>query len=365
MSLACKLLSVIALVPFVVYAQWLPTAPKHYSVQLFARIDDARSLAIGPNGQIFVSTRRAGKVWALHDDDKDGYAERKQLVAENLDMPNGIAVCGTSLYVVTNQSILRFPIQAPFQGTRIYHGLPAKRHHGWRYAVCDGQQSLIISIGVPCNICQVDEEQFGILTRFHLATRQFEVLAAGIRNAVGMAWDPKRQFLWFTDNGRDWLGDDLPPDELNRLPMQKSELSGGVPHYGFPYLHGRSTIDPIFGKQRPKDLTIHPPVWEFAAHVAPLGLTFVHDKDWRSEVGDLLIAQHGSWNRSQKIGYRVVALRLNGDAVIGQTMFLDGFLDTSGQVRGRPVDVVFLKNGTLLVSDDANGAIYSVMRQSR
>jgi glucose/arabinose dehydrogenase len=198
-----------------------------------------------------------------------------------------------------------------------------------------------------------ENEIFATITRMEPDGRNFEIFARGVRNTVGFDWHPETRKLFFTDNGRDELGDDRPPDELNAAPE-----SGR--HFGYPFCHGGDIGDPEFGDRRPcSDFT--PPAWKFPAHVAALGVRFYTGHQFPAEYHNrLFVAEHGSWNRTQPQGYRVVAVEFKDGVPIGERVFADGWLQANGTVLGRPVDVVQLADGSLLVSDDQRGAIYRI-----
>jgi glucose/arabinose dehydrogenase len=212
---------------------------------------------------------------------------------------------------------------------------------------------LYVAIGVPCNVCDRDADDFATIVRMRPDGSARSVVARGVRNSVGFTWHPVTGQLWFTDNGRDMLGDNVPPCELNRL-------SRVGEHFGFPFCHGRAIADPEFGTLG-RCAAATAPVQELGPHVAPLGLRFYTGRQFPREYrGDLFVAEHGSWNRSEKIGYRVMRVRLKGDRAVGYEEFLTGWLTPEGRVTGRPVDILVQTDGSLLVSDDVAGAIYRV-----
>jgi glucose/arabinose dehydrogenase len=212
-----------------------------------------------------------------------------------------------------------------------------------------------VPVGAPCNICQRPDERYASITRLKLDGTGFEIVAHGVRNTVGFDWHPETKELWFTDNGRDLLGDDVPPDELNHAPKP------GL-HFGFPYCHGKNIADPEFGAKRPcKDFVA--PALDLGPHVAALGMRFYTGAMFPPGYhNQILIAQHGSWNRSKKIGYRVMRVQLKDDQVMEYTTFAEGWLQGE-QAWGRPVDVQVMPDGALLVSDDYAGAIYRISYQ--
>lgn len=332
------------------------TLPEGFRIDYFATgLPDARSMALGERGTLFVGTRRAGKVYALVDSDRDGRAERRWLLAEGLDMPNGIAFADGALLVAENHRIIRFDAiesrldRPPAQ--RLVVRLPERRSHGWRYLATGPDNRLYVSIGAPCNIC--DEPGFGEIWRVDPASGERKLMARGVRNSVGFDWDPASGDLWFSDNGRDWLGDDRPPDEINRLQRPGQ-------HFGFPWCHGGDIPDPEFGTTR-RCAEFTPPVWRLGAHVAPLGILFYRGSQFPEAYrGRLFIAEHGSWNRSTPVGYRIVTLQMKDGLPVRETVFATGWLGTGGQVQGRPVDLLELPDGSLLVSDDKAGVIYRI-----
>jgi glucose/arabinose dehydrogenase len=235
----------------------------------------------------------------------------------------------------------------------VYDKFPTDRHHGWKFIRFGPDGMLYVPVGAPCNICLREEDpRYASITRMRPDGSGLEVFAHGVRNTVGFDWHPETKELWFTDNGRDWMGDDLPPDELNRAPQQ------GL-HFGYPFFHGSSIPDPEFSKGRNAADYIEP-VQNLGPHVAALGMRFYTGKMFPSEYHhQIFIAEHGSWNRSQKIGYRVMLVRLDGNHATSYEVFAEGWLEGDA-VWGRPVDVEVLPDGSLLISDDHAGAIYRI-----
>jgi glucose/arabinose dehydrogenase len=274
-------------------------------------------------------------------------------------MPNGVAFREGALYIAEPQRILRIPgvenrLDAPPAPEPVITDLPYKNAaHSWKYIAFGPDGKLYVPVGAPCNIC--DEPGFALIMRMNPDGSGREVVARGVRNSVGFTWHPQTGEFWFTDNGRDMLGDDVPPCELNRAP--KAGLD-----FGFPYCHGGTIADPQFGKLgRCKDAVA--PVQTLGPHVAPLGMRFYTGKMFPAEYHQqVFIAEHGSWNRSReagKTGYRVTVVRLRDGKAVGYEAFMSGFLD-GDTVLGRPVDIMVAPDGALLVSDDAHGAIYRV-----
>jgi glucose/arabinose dehydrogenase len=328
-------------------------------------VPNARSLALGARGTVFVGTRKEGVVYALVDSDRDGRAETRHVIARGLEMPNGIAFKDGALWVVTNDRILRFDaieqrLSDPPAPVQVADDLPDEDHHGWRYAGFGPDGRLYYAIGAPCNVCDRDAEGFATIVRAGPDGRGREVVARGVRNSVGFDWHPRTGALWFTDNGRDWLGDDAPPDEINALAR---DPKGGAPHYGFPHCHGGTIADPDFAAGRPCT-SFQPPKVALGAHVAPLGLRFYRGDGFGPEYRDAaFVAEHGSWNRTAKVGHRVMVLR-EREGKLRYEPFVTGFLDGQDAL-GRPVDLLQLPDGSLLLSDDKAGAVYRIIRTSR
>lgn len=340
--------------------------PPGFKVSVFAEgLPDARAMAWGDKGTLFVGSSGAGVVYALRDSNHDGLAgemkiEPVKIVARGLRMPIGVAFRNGSLYVSAIDRILRFDdiearLDNPPQPVVVAADLPSDSWHGGRYLAFGPDGKLYAPIGAPCNVCQAPG--YARLTRMDVHEQGRggsgrEDVALGIRNTVGFAWSPVTRSLWFTDNGRDLLGDDVPDDELN-------VITASMQHFGFPYCHGGDVLDPEFGKGKSCRGYVAPAA-KLGAHVAPLGIVFYIGTQFPPAYrGKLFIAEHGSWNRSTKSGYRVVSATIEGDKVLKIEPFLSGFLDVQ-KTLGRPVALVNAPEGSLLVSDDYNGAIYRI-----
>ena len=327
--------------------------PAGFVIEEYADVPKARSLAMGDRGTLFVSTRKARSVYAVVEND-DG-STRTIEILNGMSTPNGIAFFDGDLYVAEIDAVYRFAdiedhLDAVPQGEVLDIELPSDRHHGWRYIGFGPDGKLYISIGAPCNVC--DKFGYAEIIRMNPDGSDRETYASGVRNSVGFTWHPETGELWFTDNGRDMMGDDIPPCELNHAPRQ------GL-HFGFPYCHGGDIADPRFGEGREcADYT--PPARKLGPHVAPLGLRFYTGEMFPPEYrGQIFIAEHGSWNRSKKIGYRVMLARLDGNEVVAYEPFAQGWLQDE-QYSGRPVDLIVDDDGSLLVSDDYAGKIYRI-----
>lgn len=333
--------------------------PAGFSISIYAEnVPQARSLALGDDGVLFVGTGTEGTVYAVQDKDGDGVAERRVVIAKELYLPNGVAFREGSLYVAEVNRILRFDqitqkLDNPPKPTVVFDKLPSDRHHGWKYLRFGPDNKLYFGVGAPCNICKPEKPVYGSLARVSADGSDFEVIAGGIRNTVGFDWQPETGALFFSDNGRDWMGDDQPPEELNRW-------STVGEHFGYPYCHGGEIVDPDYGKDR-QCSEFTPPVWKFKAHVAALGIHFYRGGQFPERYhNQLFVAQHGSWNRSVPDGYRVVSVRLDKDKAVSDEVFIDGWLTGKEEVLGRPVDILTLPDGSLLISDDKLGVIYKV-----
>ena len=327
--------------------------PPGFSIEIYAEVEHARSLALGSEGVVFVGNRGSDSVYAIVP--KEGAGNRVVEIADDLRNPHGVAYYKGDLYVAETKRVLVYrdivgKLDHPPKPETLNIALPSKSHHGSRYIGFGPDNKLYVSIGVPCNIC--DEKEFGRIIRMNPDGSDREIWAMGIRNSVGFTWHPDTGELWFTDNGRDMLGDDLPPDELNRAPTM------GL-HFGYPYCHGGDIHDPEFGRGKNcNDYT--PPAQKLGAHVAPLGVKFYTGTMFPEEYhGQILIAEHGSWNRSKKVGYRISMVRMEEGEPASYDVFADGWVEGQ-ETKGRPVDLLVLDDGSLLVSDDSNGLVYRI-----
>jgi glucose/arabinose dehydrogenase len=331
--------------------------PVDFAISIYADgLANPRSLAVDTDDTVYVGSRMAGSVIALQDLDHDGIAEKKYVIAQGLKEPTGVALHQQNLYVAETSRILRFKQPGVHLEKQpvfdvIKSDLPDKAWHGARAIKIGPDNKMYIPIGAPCNVCDVEVGEFGKIWRMNLDGSEFERVALGVRNSVGLAWHPVTRDLWFTDNGRDELGDNMPSCELN-------SVSNNNTHFGFPYCHGGSVLDPIWGDGK-KCASFTPPVALLGPHVAPLGLSFnTLDQFPEAYKNQLFIAEHGSWNRTQKIGYRISLITLNGNALVSDTVFADFLVGDT--VMGRPVDIAWLKDGSMLVSDDEKGRIYRI-----
>jgi glucose/arabinose dehydrogenase len=328
--------------------------PAGFAIEVFATVPGARSLAVADQGaRIYVGTR-GDRVFAVLDPERDRIANQVVEVAAGLKVPNGLAVAPDgALFVVEQHQISRFDPSGEREVVVPPGVLPDFRHHGWRYAAFGPDERLYVTVGAPCNVCEVRGFE-GAIVRMRPDGHELEIFARGVRNSLGLDWHPETGELFFTDNGGDGLGDLVPPDELNRAPERDL-------HFGYPYVHAPGQPYPQLAGREPPGPVAHPAV-RFEAHVAALGIRFyrgrMFPRDYRH---DAFVAQHGSWNRSEPIGYRIVRVRFDASGrPTGTDVFIDGWLGSSGRAWGRPVDIAELPDGSLLVSDDEAGAIYRV-----
>jgi glucose/arabinose dehydrogenase len=334
--------------------------PPGFRISVFAEVPGARSMCWGAKGTLFVGSMSNGnKVYALVDADGNGIADKVYTIASGLNSPNGVAFKDGDLYVAEISRILKFTdienhLQAPPAYEVVYDQLPTDRHHGWKFIAFGPDGKLYVPVGAPCNICDEQNPVYASITRMNADGSGFEIFAKGIRNTVGFAWHPDTKALWFTDNGRDNLGDDVPADELNMAPEKDM-------HFGFPYCHQGTILDPKFGEgKKCSDHTA--PALNLGPHVAALGMRFYTGNMFLPEYkNQIFIAEHGSWNRTNPIGYRIMLVRLEDNKPVQYIPFATGWLNDNGKVSGRPVDVEIAPDGALLVSDDRRGAVYRII----
>jgi glucose/arabinose dehydrogenase len=331
--------------------------PAGFSISVYAEgVENARQLALGDEGVVFAGSRKAGLVHAVVDENDDYVADHVYLIDEDLELPSGVEFRSGSLYVAALDRVLRYDniesnLNAPPEPVVVSDSFPDKTHHGWKYLRFGPDDKLYVPVGAPCNVC--DEAGFAEIRRINADGSGEEVVASGVRNSLGLAFHPDSGELWFTDNGRDLLGDDVPSDELNHVTRAGQ-------HFGFPYCHQGDLLDEEFGAGKSCSDYSGPEV-KMGAHVANLGMSFYTGSMFPDEYhGQLFIARHGSWNRSKKVGFDIVLVRFD-DA--GQAMspevFASGWLQ--GQdAWGRPNDILQLEDGSLLVADDQAGVIYRI-----
>ena len=333
--------------------------PKGFKIEVYASgIANARSLQLGDKGTVFVSNRQLDKVYAIVD--RQGKREVK-VIASGLDRPNGLAFHNGTLYIAEGAQISKLEkiedsLDNPPKPVVIYNNFLNHQSHGWKFMGLGPDNKLYVNVGAPCNICEPPATN-GQIRRIALDGGSADVVARGVRNSVGFDWHPVTKELYFTDNGRDWLSEDLPEDELNRVTKIDQ-------HFGFPYCHQGTFTDREMGWGRSCD-EFEKPVALLGPHSAALGMRFYTGNMFPPEYRNaIFIARHGSWNRTKKVGGDVVVAKLNEDgSVKSWEPFLTGFLQNN-EYSGRPVDVQVMKDGALLVSDDYAGAVYRVTYES-
>lgn len=330
-------------------------APKGFKVEVFASgMPNARSLALGDKGTVFVGSRLLDKVYAIVD--KGGKREVK-VVASGLYRPNGVAFKNGTLYIMELSQLSKIDnvedkLDNPPKPTVILDGLPKDEAHGWKYLAIGPDNKLYFEIGQPCNNC-MPPEGYGTMRRVNLDGSGMETIAKGIRNTVGFDWHPVSKEMYFTDNSRDWMSEDLPNDELNRMTKVGQ-------HFGSPFCYQGNLPDQEFGWGR-QCSEFTPPIALMGPHAASLGMKFYNGNSFPAKYkNQILVARHGSWNKTNKIGGDVVLVNIKKDGSAGPIEpFLTGFLDNNSYV-GRPVDILVMKDGSVLVSDDWNGAVWRV-----
>ncbi len=357
----------LALVSGALFAADLPLEqiklPPGFSIEVWTRIDNPRQMALGRHdergGTLFVGSMQAGKVHAVRYG-ADSRALSTTTVASDLARPVGVAYQDGRLYVSAINRILRFDdveqrLDNPPAAVTVTDGFPTETHHGWKFISFGPDGKLYVPVGAPCNICDPDSARYANIQRMNADGSGREVFARGVRNTVGFDWHPQTKELWFTENGRDLLGDDLPPDELNHAPR------AGL-HFGYPYCHGGDLPDPQFGARRDCG-EFAAPAQKLLPHAASLGMRFYAGSMFPTEYrNQIFIAEHGSWNRSKKIGYRISLVKLQGDKAVAYESFASGWLQGE-RAWGRPADVLVLPDGSLLVADDQADAIYRITYQ--
>ena len=322
--------------------------PEGFKIEVYAdKVEGARSMAMGDNGTLFVGTRNDKTVYAIQDLDKDYKADHIKVLDSTMEVPNGIAFKDGSLYVAEVDRLLRYDniesqLDSIPEPVVVYDDYPTEFHHGWKYIAFGPDNKLYVPVGAPCNICDstVSDKRYATITRMDPDGSNREIYAHGVRNSVGFTWHPETKELWFTDNGRDMLGDDIPPCELNRV-------TEAGQHFGYPYCHGGVVKDPEFGDQYPCSDFVAP-VQAMGAHVAPLGVNFNTGNMFPEKYRNMaFIAEHGSWNRSKKVGYRISLVTLENNTATSYETFLDGWLDEDAPVMCLPGSLVYMVSNLL------------------
>lgn len=333
--------------------------PEGFRISIYAQVKNARSMSLAPDGTLFIGTREK-IVYAIPDKNKDGKADALYEIANGLNQPNGVAFKDGSLYIGDISTIYRIDnilknLRKPAKPVVVTNKYPTEEHHGWKFISFGPDGKLYVPVGAPCNICDKGDP-YATLTRINADGSNMEIIARGIRNTVGFDWDPLTGDLWFTDNGRDMMGDNIPNDELNRI------TKPGM-HFGYPYCHQGDIADPEYGKGKSCSNYV-PPVQLLGPHVAALGMRFNKNNALPAEYKNaIFIAEHGSWNRSKRIGYKLAVVKRDADGkTLRPEVFAEGWLQGE-KVIGRPVDVQFNEQGDMFVSDDYAGLIYKIAYQ--
>lgn len=329
--------------------------PPGFSIEVFAKdLGSPRVLAIDSAGTIIASIPADNKIVALPDQNQDGKADRTVVLKDGLDKPHGLAIKDGKLYVAELKSVTSFDYDSQnlkLAGQKHIVDLPGGGRHNTRTIGFGQDGKLYVSVGSTCDVCVEKDERNGSILQVDVQSGQSRVFAKGLRNSVFLTLNPENGKIWATEMGRDFLGDNLPPEEINIIE------DGG--DYGWPYCIGDRVVDTKFSQSGQCQGT-KTPIYKMCAHCAPLGLSFIKSKkfpkDWQ---GDLLVSLHGSWNSTVPVGYKVIRVDVDGEKVVGEEDFISGFLDGS-QVKARPVDLIFNSDGDLFLTDDKAGHIYKI-----
>jgi glucose/arabinose dehydrogenase len=354
-----RVFSLLLLVPCFARSHDLPLEalrlPPGFQISVFAELTNPRQLALSESGIVYAGSFRAGNLYGVIDANSDGSADKVVTIDHDLTLPTGIAIQDGDLYVgAVNKLLVYQNIDQTFESSPepfvLYDELPEEKHHGWKYLGFSPEDNLFFNIGAPCNVCEKENPWFATIMSLDLDREplQPEIFASGVRNTAGFSWHPGTGELWFTDNGRDLLGDDTPSCELNRAP--KAGL-----HFGFPYMHASSVIDPEFGAPA---FPVEPPVVELGPHVAPLAMKFYTGTMFPERYrGKIFIAEHGSWNRTPEAGHTGYNITMVNPETGATTILIDGWLKNN-VAWGRPTDILEMPDGSLLIADDHANVIY-------
>jgi len=329
--------------------------PPGFQISVFAELTNPRQLALSESGIVYAGSFRPGHLYGVIDANSDGSADKVVTIDHDLTLPTGIAIQDGDLYVgAVNKLLVYQNIDQTFESSPkpyvLYDELPEETHHGWKYLGFSPEDKLFFNVGAPCNVCERENPWFATIMSLDLDREplQPEIFAHGVRNSAGFSWHPGTGELWFTDNGRDLLGDDTPSCELNRAPR------AGL-HFGFPYLHASSVIDPKFGAPA---FPVVPPVVELGPHVAPLAIKFYTGTMFPEQYrGQIFIAEHGSWNRTPEAGHTGYNITMVNPETGATTILIDGWLKNN-VAWGRPADILEMPDGSLLIADDHANVIY-------
>jgi glucose/arabinose dehydrogenase len=362
MHILIKSLQGFLLLPIFLVAQDF-NVPPGLKIEVFSNhVESPRQMSQGKNGVIFVGSRKTGSVYALHDSDKNGQVDSVRKIANKLNQPAGVSYFNGDLYIAEIDKIWKIEnvekqltekLESYPDLILVSDELPDDEWHGSKWLAHDKDGNLFTNIGAPCNVCLKDDPRYATIVK--LSNKEWKIVARGVRNSVGFDFHPQSGELYFGDNGRDWMGDDIPSCELNRLVYEGA-------HYGFPYLHDSGTIDPEYGYIS-HGFAIQKPILELGAHVAPTGLVFYdHDGLGLEYKNNIFLTLHGSWNRSSKVGYKVIRVILDDQGNVERSEdFLTGFLDGE-KVIGRPGAPMVMHDGSLLIADDKQSLIYRISK---
>jgi len=347
------------------------TVPKGFKIELYAHGDGLaapRQMALGDKGTLFIGSRSSGKVFALQDTDGDHKADSTRVIfdtatytKEKLMMPNGVAFRDGSLYVSAMSHVIRFDdieskLDNPGDPVIVTDEFPGMRTHGWKYIAFGPDGKLYVPVGSPCDDCDNAEkgEIFATITRINADGTGREIIARGVRNSLGFDWHPETDELWFVEMGADDFGHDFPADELNRL-------TEAGQHFGFPFFHQGNIKHPVLGKDKNQDDYVAPAL-NLDPHASPLGMMFYRGKMFPKKYkNQILMAEHGSGGRPDKTGYRIALVTVEDSQVTGYDSFVEGFIDTKrDKAWGRPVDLLEMPDGSVLMTDDRTNAVYRI-----
>jgi len=331
--------------------------PPGFTISVWAKVPDARAMTLGDNGTVFIGSKSAGNVYAITQHNGQ---QQVHVIAGRLKEPTGVTFLNRALYVATPKHILRFrDIEQNLENPVIPEAIPItlldQNTHSPGYLAAGPDSKLYLSVIAPCNVCEVDPNQFALIAVMQPDGSNLEIFAHGVRHSAGFDWHPTQKTLWFTDISRNWMGDNLPPDELNHAPEKAM-------HFGFPYCHGNTILDPKFGAKRGCE-KFTAPVLDLDPHVAPMGMRFYTGELFPEQYHQqIFVAKSGSWNRREKTGYEIESIQIKDNQVLNKQIFASGWLDNN-EAWGRPVDLLIMPDGTMLVSDDIAGVIYRIHYQ--
>jgi len=333
------------------------TVTKGFGLSLYASdLGDIKQMALGDNGTLFVGSQKSGTLYALVDNDQDGQVDKRYVLAKGLESPDALAFYKGDLYVSEEDRIIKYEdieerLRRPYRAKEVYTNLPEldKRYTRAMRFGPDGR--LYVALGMPCNVCEAPAP-YGSILAINVQTGASEQVALGVRSVTGFDWEPNSNQMWFSDLGRNWMGDNLPADEINRIDVKGT-------HFGFPYIHATDVKEPAYDK--PTNLKITPPIFELPAHVSPTGLHFYRGQQFPERYQQqLFLAENGSWNRSSKVGYQIVMLTLDysqSKTTISDRETVVSFLDGEFPVA-RPFDLLTAPDGAIYISDDLKGNVY-------